>query len=124
MIQAPVILSVAARELVVPVSLLMTNDQVAAGPVIETDTEHPVGNVYVIVTVPSKIRVTRPVNETVTIPVSLLVHVPPVVSSVKADVSHILTYVVQVIAVGCGFTVIVTVPLIGVDHQPFVPTTV
>ena len=60
--------------------------------------------------------VTIPVDEpTVAIPVALLLHVPPVVASVKAVVSPEHTFIVPVIDAGNGFmvTIAVVIQLVG-----------
>ena len=66
---------------------------------------HPRGDVYVIVVVPTPAPVTCPVPETVAMAVLLLLHVPPVVASVRFVLRRLHIEAVPVIVPGNGLTV-------------------
>ncbi len=75
----------------------------------------PVGNVYVMFAVPALIPVTFPDPLTDALPL-LLLHVPPVVASVRFVVKPAHTADVPVILAGIGFILTVTLP--SVPQQP------
>ena len=76
----------------------------------------PAGKVYIMVAVPPVIPVTLPEPFTVAFEVLLLLHVPPVVTSVSAVVDAAHTVAVPVMDPGAGF--IVTVALPTLPHAP------
>jgi hypothetical protein len=82
---------------------------IAAGVVLTVNgvvVKQPVGNVYVIVSVPAELPVTTPEPLTVANAGLLLLHEPPVVASVNVVVKPAHTLVTPVIAAGAAFTVI------------------